>query len=386
MVRPIETSMTRELNYQVQAFFQSALSINDVQTVKRLLKHHKEVIDVNASTSQQGITPLHRCVFKRNKPMMSVLLRAGANINTVDRNGWSCLHTAVRSGNYQVCEYLLRKGADPMAYTLNRELPVDLSTFSPITFLLVDVMQEKGHDALARYHLSRAVAQQRREVEQEQMKDDELESDEDNVFHHSSQTLNSILKRRSSKSKPSSSASSTSSRCSWSSTSSATSASDESEAETSSVHSSTSSSSTGLSVQFSTNTLFLNYVHENEYELLDMLLEDNKISILNKLDRKGLSTIHWASINGFHECVRVLAKHGANVDIVDPNGWTPLHAAVITGNIKCVEKLLCFNPSVYAVTNSGETVFDMTDDMEIRKLLVNHVDDSMTTDMRKSIL
>ena len=158
--------------------------------------------------------------------------------------------------------------------------------------------------------------------------------------------------------------------------------------------SSSSSSSSSLtrnhkrhSVQFSFNTLFLNHVHENEPELLDRLLFENyynnnptsqeqqqRVTILNKLDRKGLSALHWAAVNGHWRTVRVLITHGALADLVDPNGWTALHAAVITGQIECVRELLRCSANVYAVTNSGETVFDMTCDAVVRAVLEQHAE------------
>ena len=348
MVKLITTRITPQMNHQLQAFFHAAVNMNDLNTVKRLIKHQNEAINIEA-TNSEGIAAIHKCAIEGNTKMISLLLHAGADVNAVDRRGWTCLHAAARSGNLKLCNYLLRKGANPMVYTANQELPIDLSMRSAVTYLLLEVMQLQGHMGLARHHLSRAVAQQKEENESAHAQETNEEP----------QVLNSILKRR---------RSSGSSCCSWSSNSSSSSISSfssaDSETETSSVRSSGS-----LSVQFSTNALFLSYIHENEHELLDVLLDQNRVSILNKLDRKGLSTLHWAAINGFHDCIRVLVKHGADVDIVDPNGWTPLHAAVITGKVECVKELLSCHADIYAVTKSGETMFDMSRDSEIQRLL-----------------
>ncbi|XP_066919507.1 protein phosphatase 1 regulatory subunit 12B-like [Clytia hemisphaerica] len=382
-----ETRITPQLTYQVQAFFRAALNMNDTQTVRKLLKHQREAIDIEL-TNQEGVLPIHLCAIEGNKPMISILLRAGADIDAIDRRGWTCLHAAVHTGNLELCQYLLRKGADPLVYSTKQELPVDLSNYSVITYLLVEVMQQKGQIGLARFHLSRAVAQQKYEVAQQQQEEQKNEVFKTNrrysqpaVYRqHTSQQSSSILKRRPSQISETVSGNDET-RCSWSST-----VSDESE--TGSVRSSSSSSSTssGLSVQFPTNTLFLNYVHENEHELLDQLLNEHKVGIINKLDRKGLSSIHWAAMHGFDECIRVLVKHGANVDIEDPNGWTALHAAVITEKTECVRQLLKCDSRIYAVTNSGETVFDMTNNQEIKSLLEGHVHSNLKMKLKNSTL
>ena len=118
----------------------------------------------------------------------------------------------------------------------------------------------------------------------------------------------------------------------------------------------------------------MNYVQENEYIKLSKLLEEiEDISIINTLDRKGLSAVHWASIKGFPECIDVLESFGADIDITDPFGWTPLHAAVATNNKSCVQKLLKLNADLYALTKDGESVFDWTPTDDILHILRENI-------------
>ena len=437
---------------RMQSFFVRSVILNDIATVKRLLKHHKESIDLEAVVGSGGSKSVHLCVSSitttldgtadsqeqhKSTAMLSVLLRAGADVDSLDERGWSCLHTAAHSGNLHLARYLMR--ANVMCYTTQeKKLPVDLSMDHSITFLLAEAMQQHGHGELSQIHLARAVAQQ-------QKSDNDYPKQMKSATTTPPKHTNSILKRRGTmatlikneandqqsrhslwgSSSWSSFSSSSSSLLSssdeedldcglWvdddddddenirSSTqqnrlSSLSSCSSSSGSPSSSLRSSvspsrnnnkiknrisciSSSSSTGStgssvsrqSVQFSSNTLFLNYVHENEHQLLDRLLQHNEVSIINKLDRKGLSTIHWASINGNPESIRVLVKHGADVDLVDPNGWTALHAAVITGQVHCIRQLLACEANLYAMTNSGETVFDMTSDCEVRAVLEHY--------------
>ena len=143
MVRQvIETRFTPQLNNQVQKFFRASVNMNDIRTVRRLLKYQRDFLDVNAK-DYDGTTPLHWCALHGYKRMMSLLLKEGADIRVIDNNGLTCLHVGVQANDFQLCEYLLKKGVDPMKRTFRDELAVDLSNQSSITYLLVQHMQQK---------------------------------------------------------------------------------------------------------------------------------------------------------------------------------------------------------------------------------------------------
>src|SRR4051812_24889866 len=48
----------------------------------------------------------------------------------------------------------------------------------------------------------------------------------------------------------------------------------------------------------------------------------------------GKSALHIASAAGHHEIVKILLERGANVEVKDAGGETPLHLAVLAG---CVQ-------------------------------------------------
>lgn len=47
--------------------------------------------------------------------------------------------------------------------------------------------------------------------------------------------------------------------------------------------------------------------------------------------RTGLTALHQAVLDGNFKAVRLLLKHGADVNKVDEDSWTPLHAACAEG-------------------------------------------------------
>lgn len=418
--------------YTLQCFFRSAVCQNDVTTVKGLIQHHRDGIDLDA-WNKDGLSPIHQCCIDGNKKLMSVLLKGDANINVADPKGWTSLHTAAAIGNYDLTKYLIRNGADILLETMNREIPIDLSLNISIVLLLGTEMKAQGYVGEAEHYLSKVETYKKTQalkrnvimnLEKEMFKSNLVQSNssEDdlkeikqkprrksiqkkdkryrsvpNMLSRKSQKVNkrnslpasteeyeetmyptSILKKSYSYDSSSSASSSRrSSPCSSRPTSCTSSSSDDGD-----LDDSDNIKFTILkrqhSVQFDTETLFMNYVQENEYIKLSKLLDNiEDISIINNLDRKGLSAVHWAAIKGYSECLEVLYKLGADINIHDPFGWSPLHAAVATKNIKCVSKLLEFNADVYALTKDGESVFDWSPEDEILVMLKNYISEHM---------
>ncbi len=61
------------------------------------------------STTKKNETVLHKFYFIF---FCSILLRAGANINSVDNDGWTPLHAAAHWDKHDIIKYLLEKNAD----------------------------------------------------------------------------------------------------------------------------------------------------------------------------------------------------------------------------------------------------------------------------------
>jgi len=67
------------------------------------------------------------------------------------------------------------------------------------------------------------------------------------------------------------------------------------------------------------------------------------------------SPLHLAVFGGHEEAIIILASNGADVNLIDYNGWSPIHYACRDGYIGAVKKLLEFNPDVNLKTFTGYT-------------------------------
>lgn len=74
----------------------------------------------------------------------------------------------------------------------------------------------------------------------------------------------------------------------------------------------------------------------------------------------------WAAYQGDALSVDILLKHGANVNVKDDVGLTPLHWAVVRGNRVCIRRLLEHGAEINAKDNEGRTARDMA--VELKSL------------------
>jgi len=74
----------------------------------------------------------------------------------------------------------------------------------------------------------------------------------------------------------------------------------------------------------------------------------------------------WAAYQGDALSVDILLKHGANLNVKDDVGLTPLHWAVVRGNRVCIRRLLEHGAEINAKDNEGRTARDMA--LELKSL------------------
>jgi ankyrin repeat protein len=92
-----------------------AASRGDITAVRALIA---QKADVNAPQND-GATALHWAVFKSNRELVDILLKAGANPKAANREGSTPLWLASVNGDAPIIEALLTAGADP-----NEQLPL----------------------------------------------------------------------------------------------------------------------------------------------------------------------------------------------------------------------------------------------------------------------
>lgn len=81
--------------------------------------------NVNTVAGQLGGTPLHNSSMRGDDPEIPrILLAHGADVNGVNKYGWTPLHNAMLSGNPAIAELLLAHGADPRAVDHHGSTPL----------------------------------------------------------------------------------------------------------------------------------------------------------------------------------------------------------------------------------------------------------------------
>ena len=93
-------------------------------------------------------------------------------------------------------------------------------------------------------------------------------------------------------------------------------------------------------------------------------------SDLEYRDHQGATPLHIAAANGYLSVLEFLLDHHCSTEVCDVDLWQPLHAAACWGHLEAVEILSQNGADISAVTRSGETPFDITEDPEIKERLV----------------
>lgn len=69
--------------------------------------------DINAVSKDRGYSPVMDAVWKSNAEIVEYLVKKGANLSYISRDGQPVLVLAVGTGNEQICRMLVDNGADP---------------------------------------------------------------------------------------------------------------------------------------------------------------------------------------------------------------------------------------------------------------------------------
>ncbi|CAC5360780.1 unnamed protein product [Mytilus coruscus] len=90
----------------------------------------------------------------------------------------------------------------------------------------------------------------------------------------------------------------------------------------------------------------------------------------NKLNENKVSLLHIACANGYKKVIKLLMKHGADMNIKDNLCWTPLHVASRFNQLETVKTLIKQKADLNALDNEGNKPSAIAGSNEIKALLL----------------
>ena len=106
-----------------------AAKAGDVLRIKELLATDTELINAR---DKDGSTPLHCATWKGQQEVVSLLLEAGAEVNSHNSNdhwGTTPLHAAAHANQAAIAQILIDHGADVNARDMTGQTPLHHTTF-----------------------------------------------------------------------------------------------------------------------------------------------------------------------------------------------------------------------------------------------------------------
>jgi ankyrin repeat protein len=96
---------------------------------------------------------------------------------------------------------------------------------------------------------------------------------------------------------------------------------------------------------------------------------DRGMAELEVRQPNGSTYLHAAAANGYYDVVAFLLRVGVSTDLKDNEGWTPLMAAAHWNQTDIIELLCEYGASVDLKTFSGETAYDLAEDVGTRAVI-----------------
>lgn len=128
------------------------------------------------------------------------------------------------------------------------------------------------------------------------------------------------------------------------------------------------------------------YCAQQDYKGFHSLLEKNpQLSINENLNGKTWSLLHIASYFDFSLGVKLLIEKGANVNIIEKNGSTPLLIAVSNNCLTSVDTLIKYKAQINKPDNLGYTPLmsaSSNGNCDILELLIENKGDINLTDKK----
>ena len=112
---------------QTWSVFHQACAQGNISAVKLLIEKGAQIVD--ATTEEEGYTPLHCAAGQGHLNVVKLLIQNGAQIDaTIKNNCTTPLSLAAGNGHKEVVKFLLNKGADKSLMSACGSTPLDLAS------------------------------------------------------------------------------------------------------------------------------------------------------------------------------------------------------------------------------------------------------------------
>ena len=131
----------------------------------------------------------------------------------------------------------------------------------------------------------------------------------------------------------------------------------------------------GRKISFSPSAMLLSAIGENSAAEVKEVIEKERIDV-NELSPSGRSLLHKAASAGDLESIHTLIQYGALVNIVDQDGFPPIHSALKKAHYKCAILLLECGTDIARYTTERIREF-----MEIKEMTTGHLPGLLITNL-----
>ncbi|PFX28394.1 Protein phosphatase 1 regulatory subunit 27 [Stylophora pistillata] len=120
-------------------------------------------------------------------------------------------------------------------------------------------------------------------------------------------------------------------------------------------------------ITFSPSAMLLSAIGENSAAEVKEVIERERIDV-NQLSPSGRSLLHKAAAAGDLESIHTLIQYGAMVNIIDQDGFPPIHSALKKAHFKCAILLIEYGTDVTRYTTERIREF-----LEIKEMSLGHL-------------
>jgi len=124
-------------------------------------------------------------------------------------------------------------------------------------------------------------------------------------------------------------------------------------------------------VRFPDEVMFEESIKESDGDAIMNMLRRASVDIdVDRINMSGMTALHQAVLDDNLVMVRLLIHHGAKLNKLDEDCWTPLHAAAANGLHNIARYLISQGADKEALTDEGEKAEDLVDPDDYKTMAV----------------